>query len=141
NTVDCVMATEVLEHCFEPQQILGEIFRVLKPGGKFFFTVPFLWPLHEVPYDAYRYTPFSLDKLFREAGFNQNEIKALGGWDASLAQMMGLWVRRRPLAGFKRTLLSKLALIGVKYLLSKDERPQDLNGTHMITGLTGIAVK
>ena len=66
NSVDSVMATEVLEHSFHPDQTLGEIYRVLKPGGTFFFTVPFLWPLHETPYDAFRYTPFFHENAFGE---------------------------------------------------------------------------
>jgi SAM-dependent methyltransferase len=41
--------TEVLEHCPYPKITLDEVNRVLKPGGVFFFTVPFLWNLHEQP--------------------------------------------------------------------------------------------
>ena len=33
NSVDCVTATELLEHCPEPDGTLTEIFRVLQPGG------------------------------------------------------------------------------------------------------------
>ena len=77
-TLDSAMATEVLEHSFHPNETLSEIFRVLKKDGVFFFTVPFIWPLHEVPYDAYRYTPFSLKMLLENAGFQQIEVKALG---------------------------------------------------------------
>jgi len=74
---------------------MKEIWRVLKPGGILFFTVPFLWNLHEIPYDEYRYTPFALKRHLTQSGFNEIEIKAMGGWDAALAQMLGLWVRRR----------------------------------------------
>ena len=51
NAVECTLATEVFEHCPGPERVMHEIKRVLKPGGMLFFTVPFLWPLHEVPYD------------------------------------------------------------------------------------------
>ena len=47
---DCALATEVLEHCPEPEVVLKEVYRVLKPGGVLFITVPFLWNLHEVPH-------------------------------------------------------------------------------------------
>jgi SAM-dependent methyltransferase len=48
NVVDRALATEVFEHCPSPEIIMGETLRVLKPGGLLFFTVPFLWPLHDV---------------------------------------------------------------------------------------------
>jgi SAM-dependent methyltransferase len=51
NAVNCALATEVLEHCPDPGNVLREMNRVLKPGGWVLITVPFLWPLHDVPYD------------------------------------------------------------------------------------------
>ena len=96
--VDSVMATEVLEHCPEPGAVLREVCRVLKPGGVFFFTVPFVWPLHDVPHDEYRYTPFALERLLTDAGLTCERIEALGGWDATLAQVLGLWAARRPMS-------------------------------------------
>ena len=141
NSVESAMATEVLEHCREPEVILKEIHRVLKPGGVFFFTVPFLWPLHEVPYDEYRYTPFCLERMLNTAGFGKTELEALGGWDASLAQMIGLWVRRRPFTDRKRKYISKIAKFIIKYLLKKDIRPQKFMESTMITGIYGVAYK
>ena len=41
---DSAFGTEVLEHCPDPESVIKEIYRVLKPGGVLFFTVPFLWP-------------------------------------------------------------------------------------------------
>ena len=140
-SVESAMATEVLEHCREPEIILKEIHRVLKPGGVFFFTVPFLWPLHEVPYDEYRYTPFCLERLLNTAGFGKIELEALGGWDASLAQMIGLWVRRRPFTNRKRKYISKIAKFIIKYLLKKDIRPEKFTESTMITGIYGVAYK
>lgn len=140
-SIDCVIATEVFEHCPKPELIMQEIRKVLKPGGQLFFTVPFLWPLHDVPHDEYRYTPFSLDRHLRNSGFGQIKLKAWGGWDASLAQMIGLWVRRRPMSLRKRQVLSRLALPVVRYLLQRDHPPQEFGEGSMITGLAGIATK
>jgi SAM-dependent methyltransferase len=96
NSIDCAIATEILEHCFEPQKVLKEVCRVLKPEGLFFLTTPFLWPLHDTPWDFYRYTPFSLDKLMSQTGFKNINMKPLGGWNLAMAQILGLWVRRHP---------------------------------------------
>jgi len=58
NTFDAVVALEVLEHVFDPVKVLGEIKRVLRPGGYAILLVPsdsllfriiwFLW-LHFYP--------------------------------------------------------------------------------------------
>jgi SAM-dependent methyltransferase len=139
--VDSALATEVLEHNPEPEALIAEISRVLKPGGFFFATVPFLWPLHDIPYDEFRYTPFSLGRFFHSAGFVQVKIRALGGWDASLATMIGLWVRRRPLSGMWREVLGPLLLPVYRRLLSADRPPETFDRQVMITGLAVEAWK
>lgn len=139
-SMDSAMATEVLEHCAEPLVVLREAHRILRPGGAFFFTVPFLWPLHDVPYDEHRYTPFAMERLLKEAGFSGITVKPMGGWDASLAQMLGLWALRRPMQAWKRRIMKRLTLPVVRYLVRHDHVP-DPTSSPMITGLWGTAEK
>jgi SAM-dependent methyltransferase len=139
---DCCIATEVLEHCPNPEDFLKEVHRVLKPKAVFFFTVPFLWNLHEVPHDEYRFTPFSLSRHLNIAGFDNIEIKATGGWHAAMAQMLGLWVRRAPMKSSKRKFLSIIFLPFIKYLLDKGIKENIIfKESQMITGLYGTARK
>jgi SAM-dependent methyltransferase len=140
-TVDCAMATEVFEHCPQPESLMREAFRALKPGGLLFFTVPFLWPLHDVPHDEYRFTPFSIHRHLSSAGFTAIMLRAMGGWDASLAQMIGLWVRRRPMGRRMRAILSCLAAPIVRHFVARDRPPQRFDRNAMITGLGGTARK
>ena len=139
--VDCALATEVLEHCPDPGLVLREALRLLKPGGLLFFTVPFLWPLHDAPNDEYRLTPFALERLLRSAGYVDIALTALGGWDASLAQLIGLWVRRRPMSRRRREVLSKLALPVVRFLARRDCPPEHFTDNCMLTGIAGTARK
>ena len=139
-SIDCALATEVLEHCPRPERVTDEAWRVLKPGGFLFFTVPFLWPLHSVPHDQYRYTPFALERILRSSGFEHITLRSLGGWDASLGQMIGLWVRHRPMSARTRMMLSRLALPLVRHLARLD-RPCAFGEMTMITGSSGTAVK
>ena len=46
--------------------------------------------------------PFSLKRHFENSGFIDIDIKATGGWHASMAQMLGLWVKRSPMNSKKR---------------------------------------
>lgn len=142
DSFDTAFATEVLEHCPQPEVILTETYRVLKNDGCLFFTVPFLWPLHEVPHDEYRYTPFALSRLLREAGFKNIDMKATGGWHASMAQMLGLWARRAPIKNNKRKWLSGILKPVIKQLIQKDQQSKlEFTEGQMITGLYGIAFK
>jgi SAM-dependent methyltransferase len=140
-SVDAAIATEFFEQCPDSEKVMREALRVLKPGGLIFFTVPFLWPVHDPPLDQYRFTPFALERLLGNAGFEQIQLTALGGWDASLAQMIGLWVRRRPMSAWKRGLLSWMAAPIVGYLQNRDKPQPAFADQAMFTGLAGIATK
>jgi SAM-dependent methyltransferase len=84
DTFDWVICTEVLEHCANPGEVLSEIRRVLKPGGTCFLTTPFLRPLHEMPFDFYRFTPPALTHLAEAAGLKVISIKQRGEYWAVL---------------------------------------------------------
>jgi SAM-dependent methyltransferase len=140
NVFDVVMSTEVLEHVFNPDNYLLEVKRVLKPGGFFFFTVPFLMSLHEVPNDYYRYTPYSLEKIFKRVGFSDIKIKPMGGYHASMAHMVGLWVNMY-LWGKKKKIMRVIVKPIMKYLYLKDKVPQNFKKSTMIVGLSGTISK
>lgn len=55
-TVDSVILQAVLEHVPEPDRVIGEATRVLKPGGCIYVEVPFLQGFHADPHDYQRYT-------------------------------------------------------------------------------------
>jgi len=66
---DAIICNQVLEHVFNPADFLGELCRVLRPGGKLLLTVPFVWDEHEQPNDYARYSSFGLAHLLTRYGF------------------------------------------------------------------------
>ena len=44
DSLDLIICSEVLEHLHEYNDAVSEIHRVLKPGGKFYASVPATWP-------------------------------------------------------------------------------------------------
>ena len=66
NSVDAILCIAVLEHIEDPRRAMREMLRVIKPGGKVFLYVPFLFYYHaEMGYykDFWRYTKDSLPLL------------------------------------------------------------------------------
>lgn len=78
SSVDLVLCTEVLEHVEAPAPFVEKLFACLRPGGRLVLTVPFAARWHFVPYDYWRYTPSSLDRLLRRAGFREIRVTARG---------------------------------------------------------------
>jgi len=140
NHFDIVISTEVLEHIADPYQYLNEVKRVLKPGGSFFFTVPFLMSLHEVPHDYYRYTPYALDRIFNKVEFDTIKIKPMGGYHAAVAHMLGLWVNMF-LWGNKKKLMRIVVQPIISILYKNDKPPLNFKKSTMIVGLAGTVRK
>lgn len=85
---DVVLNTQVLEHVSDPPAVLGELHRLLVPGGELWLTVPLVWELHEEPHDYFRYTGHGMRLLLERAGFGSIEIQPLSGYFTTLAQVL-----------------------------------------------------
>jgi SAM-dependent methyltransferase len=79
-SVDTVLAAELMEHLPSPDIFLTEVARVLRDGGSLILSVPFMEPLHEEPRDYYRFTPYSLRVLLEKNGFSIQQLWNRGGW-------------------------------------------------------------
>lgn len=70
---DLALALDVIEHVPKDRQALGELQRILRPGGALLVTVPaldLLWSAHDVANGHYRrYTTEELGERVERAGF------------------------------------------------------------------------
>ena len=75
---DALFHTEVIEHVADYRQFLKECHRVLKPGGKIMFTVPFQARFHFIPVDFWRFTKSGLELILAEAEFSDIRVRPRG---------------------------------------------------------------
>jgi len=103
---DTVISTQVLEHVTDPQQLLKECYRILKPGGYLVLTAPMNWPLHDVSRDYWRFTEFGLVHLAKETGFEVIDCRPLEGFISVVWQTLAMLIERPTYHhGFFRTIL------------------------------------
>ncbi len=77
-----------LEHVPAPHRVVGELFRVLEPGGRLLLIVPAAWEIHQAPHDYYRYTRHGVEYLVRAAGGRVVRIEAMGGFFRLLSRRL-----------------------------------------------------
>ncbi|MFP5441481.1 MAG: methyltransferase domain-containing protein [Gammaproteobacteria bacterium] len=98
---DHVVSLEVLEHLAEPDIMLGEAWRVLRPGGQVTLSVPFQWWVHEAPRDYCCYTRHGFEYRLRKARFFDIRVEAMAGfwvmWILKLNYQLAKLVRGSPL--------------------------------------------
>jgi SAM-dependent methyltransferase len=88
SSFDTVFSTQVIEHVDNHQQLVNEAYRLLKPGGHFIVSGPMYWPLHEEPYDYFRFTKYGFKYILEKAKFSEIEILSNGGKWALMGQVI-----------------------------------------------------
>ncbi len=74
---DAAVCETLLEHVTEPERVISEMRRVLKPGGKIYVMMPFIFGFHAAPNDYTRFTHRGLE--YRMRGFCTEELKVIAG--------------------------------------------------------------
>jgi SAM-dependent methyltransferase len=111
NFIDAILCLSVFEHLCYPFRAAGEIHRVLKPGGKAFLTIPFIFGEHakDGDYgDYYRFTEQGIKLVFKD--FSVTEIEPQG---------RGVYYRLFLLPALMKIFYNKPCMKIIKYLDSK----------------------
>jgi SAM-dependent methyltransferase len=96
---DASLSVATLEHAPEPFEVVAEIFRTLRPGGRLLVAVPHEWEVHLHPHDYFRFTRYGIRHLLERAGFVEIRVLAVGGLFRLLSRRLfqvtryfrGLW--------------------------------------------------
>ncbi len=88
---DLVICTEVFEHVFDLHCAMANLKRLTASNGYLVVTTPFIYRLHEVPFDYWRPTPFALSRLASNHGFDIVKSLSLGSAADSVGLVCGLY--------------------------------------------------
>jgi SAM-dependent methyltransferase len=102
NSIDVINAIELFEHVEKIDSGLKECHRVLRAGGNFIISVPFLYPFHGDPYDFQRWTLEKWQKELEKLGFQIRKKIIMGhfftvGGDMMKTLILSLpWIFKLP---------------------------------------------
>ncbi len=66
DSIDLIISKSVFEHIAMPWKVVLEANKVLKQGGLIFINTFFIFPMHELPWDFWRYSIESWKSLFNK---------------------------------------------------------------------------
>ena len=133
---DAVVMAETLEHIHSPHLALENVHRILKNGGRLILTAPFIFPIHDAPYDYYRYTRYGLAYLLRH--FRDVSIKERNSWTEAIDVLsVRLIMDKNWPARILAPFLVLLAFIKwpISFLLSRLVRTDFITSGYVVTAL------
>lgn len=134
---DTVISTQTIEHVEDHQGLVDEAYRLLRNDGVFILSGPMYWPLHEEPYDFFRFTKHGFKYLLNKAGFKEISIISNGGkWSvAGQAFLHALFPQINQIPGIKgRMIRGGFSILGGiktvnRLFLHLDNKYTDYNNT------------
>ncbi len=96
-SIDVVNVLEIFEHAQEPEKGLAECYRVLKNGGKMILSAPFLYPVHQDPFDFQRWTKEKWENEIRKNGFVVEKFEIMGRYFTVMMDMNKALIKQLPL--------------------------------------------
>jgi ubiquinone/menaquinone biosynthesis C-methylase UbiE len=92
---DIAIMLEVLEYLEKPEKTFLEIQRILKKEGILVLSTPFLYPLHDIPFDRNRFSKTQIKTFLNNSGFKIKKIKTNGGFIAFWLLSLNVFLMKR----------------------------------------------
>lgn len=96
DSIDVINAVELFEHVSKPGKGLSECFRVLKKNGTMILAVPFLFPVHDDPYDFQRWTKNKWEDELIKTGFKIEKLEVMGRYFSVMMDMKKMLIKQLP---------------------------------------------
>ena len=77
NEFDVVLCMNLLEHVYDFQMVIDNIYDALNKNGLIVILVPAFYPLHDEPHDYWRFTEHSLRKLLNRFSLTRLEYSGI----------------------------------------------------------------
>ena len=146
---DTIICAELLEHVWNPEAVLREVFRLLNKQGTTLISVPFLHRIHADPYDYGRYTDYYWSSLLQQIGFNNILIERQGLFFSVLVNFLKEYANQmhfpQPFGRITRWIISTVILSPLHHWsLTREQKPnvnKDLFLGSYTTGFGILATK
>lgn len=146
NSVGTAIVLETMEHVENIQKAFSELGRVIKNGGVLIVASPFIFPIHDLPNDYWRFTPKALAYLMKDfnikmVGTHADPIKphtvyGVGFKAASKDKVINnanTFIKRFAEASKRKKTLSYEASLYLKGLIKGSDYVKDVRKRHMIS--------
>jgi SAM-dependent methyltransferase len=90
DSIGTIICVETLEHVADPIRAVQEMHRVLRPGGVLVASSVMFFPVHEHPWDYWRFTPEGFAKLFERF---ESRLITHQGWEELPETVLGVGVK------------------------------------------------
>jgi len=99
---DVALNLAVMEHVPDPNLVIHEMARVLRPSGTAYALIPLVRPEHLVPYDFQRFTRYGIQQLFTANGFKIEQIEGSNNALWTAVNYLSLYTKTTPLQKYGR---------------------------------------
>ncbi len=143
-TFETAVCAELLEHVYQPKQVLQEVYRTLQPNGTLLATVPFMFHIHADPHDYGRYTDYYWNTILSEIGFINIQVERQGLYYAVKSNMFEQYInhiRIRPFTRLFRWFAFRLIVAPMKrWTLWHEDKPHIQNNAFFKSYTTGFSI-